>query len=87
MTPTDWEEWEALYRADPEAFVARMNAGRLSAEARSIWASRLAADGIELPVEATASLPFAQTNDKSFDVRIRVGGRNLMFEVQINHKY
>ena len=58
MTPTDWEEWEALYRADPEAFADRMNTSRLSAEARSIWASRLAADGIELPAEATAPLPF-----------------------------
>ena len=58
MTPSDWEEWEALYRADPEAFVARMNTSRLSAEARSIWTSRLAADGIELPAEATATLPF-----------------------------
>ena len=47
-----------MYRADPEAFVARMNTSRLSAEARSIWTSRLAADGIELPAEATATLPF-----------------------------
>ena len=58
MTPTDWEEWEALYRADPEAFVARMNTIPMSAEARSIWASRLAADGIDLHAEASNTFPF-----------------------------
>ena len=58
MTPTDWEEWEALYRADPEAFADRMNTSRLSAEARSIWTSRLAADGIDFHAEASPPLPF-----------------------------